>query len=106
MKIFGYDGTLRAEISGGGPCDGSGCADGFSRPQGLAVGQDGRIYVADALLATVLVFDRGTLAAAGRIGDRSFIRLPTDVVVGAEGDLFIVGNMSRNIRVVRRGAAP
>ncbi len=105
VKIFGYDGSFKVEISGAGNCGSGGCADGFSRPQGLAIGHDGRIYLADALLAKVLVFDRSTLARVGEIGDRSFARLPTDLAVGVAGDLFIVGNGSRAVRVIRRGTA-
>jgi DNA-binding beta-propeller fold protein YncE len=106
VKIFGYDGEFRAEISGAGVCGSAGCSDGFSRPQGVAVGQDGRVYVADALLGKVLAFDRSTLARAGEIGDRDFTRMPTDLAVGVAGDLFVVAYRSRVVRVVRRATAP
>jgi hypothetical protein len=106
VKIFGYDGEYRAGISGAGTCGGGVCTDGFSRPQGLAVGHDGRIYLADALLGKVLVFDRSTLSRVGEIGDREFARMPTDLAVGVAGDLFIVSNLGREFQVLRRGAAP
>ena len=105
VKIFGYDGVFRAELSGAGNCGAGGCTDGFSRPQGLVIGNDGRIYLADALLAKVLVYDRATLIRVGEIGDRDFARMPTDLAVGVGGDLFIVANRTQLIRVVRGGTA-
>ncbi|MDH5588515.1 MAG: hypothetical protein OEZ65_00570 [Gemmatimonadota bacterium] len=107
VKIFGYDGAFRAEISGAGSCGGSGgCTDGFSRPQGLLVGPGDLIYLADAILAKVLVYNRTDLAKVGEIGDESFLRLPTDVAIGRGGDLFIVSNRTQQVRVVRKGATP
>jgi DNA-binding beta-propeller fold protein YncE len=105
IKIFGFDGAFQAEIGGRGTCGGGICTEGFSRPQGLAIGDDGRIYFADPLLGKVLVYDRETLSKVGEIGDRETLRFTTDVAVGAEGDLFIVSNGNQEIRVLRHGTA-
>jgi hypothetical protein len=106
VKIFGYDGTFEAEISGEGTCSLGSCTDGFSRPQGLAVDGTGRIYLADALLAQVLVFDPVSFRRVGVMSDRSMLRLPTDLVIGLGGDLFVASNRAREVRVMRGGASP
>jgi hypothetical protein len=103
IKAFGFDGAFRYEITGEASC--TGCDGGFSRPQGLAIGMDGRIYMADALLGKVLVFDQDGGAFVGEIGGDDFLRLPTDVTVGADGDLFIANNLGKSFEVVRTGAS-
>jgi DNA-binding beta-propeller fold protein YncE len=103
IKIFTLDGAYRDEISGEGSC--VGCAGGFSRPQGLAIGQDGRIYVADAIQGSVLVFDRESGQYVKAIESDGYLRLPTDVTVGVDGDLFIANNVGRTFRLVPRGTA-
>jgi hypothetical protein len=105
VKIYGFDGAYRTEISGAGTCGAGICTEGFSRPQGVAVGDDGRIYLADALLGKVLIYDRETLQRVGQIGDREFTPFATDVAVGEGGDLYIVSNRAREVRVIRRGTA-
>ena len=108
VKIHAYDGRYLTEISGRGRCGSLGCSGGFSRPQGLTVA-GGRVFLADGLLAAVLVFDRATLSPVGTLGGRSlgppYLRLPTDVVVGRHGDLFVASSLTGRVEVFRGAAA-
>jgi DNA-binding beta-propeller fold protein YncE len=104
VKIFDYEGNFLAEISGDGTCGMLGCSDGFSRPQGIAVDGNGRIYVADALLGRVLVFDRATGQPLPHVGahvaDGGTLRVPLDVVLGKDGQLIAVSNGTASIERV------
>jgi DNA-binding beta-propeller fold protein YncE len=104
VKIFDYDGNYLAEISGNGDCGMLGCSEGFSRPQGIAVDPDGRIYLADALLGRVLVFDRATGQALPDVGahvaDGGTLRVPLDVVLGKDGQLIVASNGTASIERV------
>jgi DNA-binding beta-propeller fold protein YncE len=109
VKIFDYDGNYLTEISGAGDCGMMGCTGGFSRPQGLEVDGQGRVYLVDALLAQVLVFDRGTLELVNTLGGRSGspgLRVPLDVTIGIDGDLFVTSNRTRTVEVFYGGANP
>lgn len=108
IKIFDYDGNWLAEISGAGDCGVLGCTGGFSRPQGLEVDGQGRVYLVDALLAQVLVFDRGTLELVATMGSRSGapgLRVPLDLAIGIDGDLFVTSNRTRTVEVFYGGAS-
>ena len=105
LKIFGYDGTLVRAISGQGKCGMLGCSGGFSRPQGASVDAAGRLYMPDALLAQVFVFDPATWAITSVLGGNGAFSVPTDVTVDAAGDLFVVCNWSGEMKVLR-GVAP
>jgi hypothetical protein len=107
VKIFAYDGTFLAEISGQGTCGMMGCTGGFSRPQGLAVDDLGRIFVADVLLAKVLVFDRETLEQVSELGGGAgdpTLFVPLDVAVDTDGDVFVTSNRTRSVEVFPNGA--
>ncbi len=107
IKIFGYDGTFLAEISGRGSCGSLGCSGGFSRPQGIGVAADGRLFVADALLAGVLVFDRSTLSKIASLGGRETgvpeLRIPAGVTVSGD-DVYVVSNRTSSVEVFEGGA--
>jgi DNA-binding beta-propeller fold protein YncE len=110
VKIFDYDGNFVDRISGDGNCGASGCLGGFSRPQGMDVDGQGRIYLADALLAQVLVIDRAAKQVVETLGGRdpgtAGLRLPLDVAVGTDGDLFVTSNRSGSVEVFLDGATP
>jgi hypothetical protein len=105
VKIFDYDGTFVAEISGDGECGMAGCTAGFSRPQGMAVDAESRIYLADALLGQVLVFDRATRQLLTTLGDHAAdggnLRLPMDVTLGARGEVVVVSNGTASVELVQ-----
>ncbi len=107
LKIFGYDGTFLTRVSGEGSCGMLGCSGGFSRPQGAEVDAAGLVYLPDALLAQVLVFDPATWDQTDTYGTRGFLRVPTDVRVDDLGDLFVASNRTRDVKVFRGvGGAP
>ncbi len=110
VKIFDYEGNFLAEISGEGSCGMLGCSDGFSRPQGIELDGQGRIYVVDALLAQVLVYDRGTLEQVETLGGRDtgppLLRLPLDLALDAAGDLFVVSNRTGSVEVFPGAGQP
>ena len=105
VKIFAYDGTFIDEISGAGRCGLLGCSDGFSRPGGLAVDAQSRVYIADALLAQVVIFDRATKKQVGALGARPILRVPTDVLVDENADVYVVSNRTRTVEMFVGGAA-
>lgn len=95
IHVFDYAGNYVSGIPGR--------TGGFSRPQGLAVDGD-RLFVADGMLGSVLVFDRATGTRVKTLGTFGAgpgqLMLPLDVVVDpAAGDVFVTNN--RNGRVER-----
>jgi len=105
IKIFDYDGQFLGIISGRGNCGMLGCSGGFSRPQGIAVDGQGQIFVVDALLSQVLVFDRATLKLVRTIGDRTVLRRPLDVVIGGT-DLFVTSSGGGAVVAFRGAVMP
>jgi DNA-binding beta-propeller fold protein YncE len=109
VKIFDYEGSFLGRISGAGNCGVSDCSVGFSRPQGMDVDGQGRIYLADALLAQVLVIDRASMQVVETLGGRGAgmagLRLPLDVAVGNDGNLFVTSNRSHSVEVFVNGVA-
>jgi DNA-binding beta-propeller fold protein YncE len=107
IKIFGYDGTFVSEISGAGNCGMLGCSGGFSRPQGISVSPDGRLFVADAMLAGVLVFDRTTMKQVASLGGRDTgipaLRIPAGVVVSGD-HVYVASNRTHSVEVFEGGA--
>lgn len=85
INIFDYKGKLIRQITGS-----------FSRPQGIAV--DSRnIYVVDAMLGQILVFDRVSYAAKSSLGSYGVaagqLLLPMDLTRDpATGKLFVTNN--------------
>lgn len=109
VRIFTYEGAL-VQVLSPGQCGFMGCAGGFSRPQGIALDGQGRIYVADAFLAQILVFDRATLTQVKALGGRDTgppqLRIPLDLVIGSDGDVFVTSNRTGTVEAFRGGAAP
>ncbi len=113
VRAFSYDsetwGAVVGEISGEGTCGSLGCSGGFSRPRGLAV-DSARVYVTDAVLAQVLMFDRVTGASAGALGSGdpavSDLRIPTDVEVDGAGTLFVTSTSTARVVRFRTGGTP
>ncbi len=108
IKIFGYDGTFLDEISGEGSCGMLGCSGGFSTPKGLALDGQGRIYLADVLQAQILVYDRDSGQLVETLGGRNagppMLRVPFDVVIGKNPDVFVTSQRTGTVEVFRNGA--
>jgi len=97
LLVYSYAGSFLAEIDGTGR---------FGRPQGLAVDDLGRIYMAESLLGQVFVFDRSTGEIVNKFG--SFgeapgqLQLPLDVVLDRKSDdLFVTNTMLQRVEVFR-----
>lgn len=102
--IFGYDGAYHGMISGNGGTQGY----FFSKPQGIALGDSGHVFVVDAFLGRVAVMDRATgeqVATIGEFGQRpGELRLPLDVLIyGENKDLYITSNQTRRVEVIVEG---
>lgn len=102
--IFGYDGTYHGMISGNGGTQGY----FFSKPQGLALGESGHVFVVDAFLGRVVVMERATgqeVTTVGEFGQRpGQLRLPLDVLIfGENKDLYITSNQTRRVEVIAEG---
>lgn len=100
VLVFGYDGSYHGSISGDAGTHGY----FFSKPQGLAIGPSGHVFVVDGWLGRVVVMDRATgseVARLGRFGSKpTDLRLPLDAVIYGPGlDLYVTSNLTR--RVVR-----
>ncbi len=102
--IFGYDGTYHGMISGSGGAQGY----FFSKPQGVAIGESGHVFVVDSFLGRVVVMDRATgeeVTTLGDFGQRpGELRLPLDVLISGENkDLYITSNQTRRVEVIAEG---
>lgn len=106
LEIFGYDGTFVTSVSGKGRCGLVGCSGGFSRPQGAAVDAQGLVYLPDALLSEVIIYDPATWQIAQKLGGRTTLRVPTDAVFDANGDLFIASSRNQEVYVFRGVGLP
>lgn len=99
IRIYDYAGNFVLALSGK--------TGGFSRPQGLNVAFD-RIFVADAMLGQVLVFDRSTLAKVRTLGTFGTgpgkLMLPLDVAVdGSAGDVYVTNNRAGRVERFKGG---
>lgn len=103
VKIFAYDGTYVTSISGVGDCGMTGCSGGFSKPHGLALA-NGNVFITDVLVGQVLVFSRSTLASVATVGSKPQLRLPTDVVVINNSDLYVASTRTGSIEPFPGGA--
>ena len=85
IQVYDYAGQLLRSITGN-----------FSRPQGIAVNAN-RIFLVDAMLGQVLVFDRGSSALIATLGNFGVaageLLLPMDVHLDANtGQLLVTNN--------------
>ena len=76
---------------------------GFQRPAGMAVGEDGKLYVVDVLRGVIEVFSRqgghvATIHGAG--GELGSLSGPTAVAVDAAGRLYVVDSLHFRVEVI------
>ncbi len=104
VAVFGYDGGYRGSISGSHGAQGY----YFSKPQGIAIGETGHVFVADAWLGRVVVMDRATGGQVTTIGEygalRGQLRLPLDILIlGENRDLYVTGSMDHKVEFFAEG---
>ena len=84
----------------GGFLDGSATQAMFNQPKGLAVDQDGTIYVADSGNGAIRVIDKSGLVKTLVKGLNS----PSDIVLGNDGELYVTDTLNHRIlRVDKSG---
>jgi len=99
VHTYTYTGTYVRSITGS--------SGGFSRPQGVTY-DDGHLFVVDAVLGQVLIFDSTTgakLKALGSFGSGpGELQLPLDVAVDAVSkDVYVTNNRQGRIEVFAGG---
>ncbi|MEE9230838.1 MAG: hypothetical protein V3U86_09050 [Acidobacteriota bacterium] len=105
VRIYDYAGNHLAEIRGDSRQDGF----EFSRPQGLVSDHAGHIFIVDALLGKVLVFDRATLKGVKTLGsygsEPGQLMLPLDVAIDTRSmDVLVTNNRPARIEMFEQGA--
>ncbi|MGO9321317.1 MAG: SMP-30/gluconolactonase/LRE family protein [Solirubrobacteraceae bacterium] len=107
VLVYGPEGSLQAKW-GAGEGDGSpgGGAQGFNRPDAVAIAPSGNVYVADTGNNRVVELSPagGALAAWGSKGtlDGRF-RSPSGVAVDAAGDVYVVDSENDRVEVFEAG---
>lgn len=106
VQIYDYNGMHKATISG----ESGQVGFMFSRPQGVAVDTVGRVFLTDALLSQVLVFQEtgGQWTGVSALGSFGFgpeqLALPMDAAVDAQSlDVLVVSNRAGKIVVFQQG---
>ena len=103
--IYDYSGFFLEQINAADLAD----PYKFPRPQGLWTDRHGHIFLVDALLNKVVVFNRtspyGGVKTLGSFGaGPGQLRYPLDVVVDRKsGDVFVTNNSSGRVEVYRGG---
>jgi DNA-binding beta-propeller fold protein YncE len=98
IQIFDYEGNWLRTIGGGW------FSSVVDRPQGIAVDEQGRIYVVDPKQACVLIFGRDgkLITTFGEYGeDEGKLRIPLDIVINKKGDAFVTSYQNSRIEIFR-----
>jgi DNA-binding beta-propeller fold protein YncE len=109
ILFFNYAGVYLRQINGSGyvPSSGNIAETQFTRPQGLVTDDAGHVFMVDAVLGELFIFDQNNVvdqdnvAVDSRLGSGQ-LKGPTDVAldVGA-GDVFVVNGKLGRIEVFR-----
>lgn len=99
VRVFDYAGASLRTITGS--------SGGFSRPQGLAI-DDGHLFLADAFLGQILVFDAATGTKVKTLGSFGAgpgqLQLPLDVVVDpVTKNVYVTNNRLARVEVFEKG---
>lgn len=112
IRRIGADGRVSTVAGDGqaGFADGTGSAARFDGPNGIALGRDGNLYVADAGNARIRKMTPGgsvtTVAGDGTRGHRDgpagFARFnyPTGIAAAPDGTLYVVDRWDHRVRVI------
>ena len=101
VRIYGLTGNLITSFGSHGNSDGK-----FYRIQGIAVGRCGEIYVPEPYQGNVSVFHENTLFATrfAQYGDSlGQLRIPLDIAVNSQDQLFITAENNGTIEVYNIG---
>jgi DNA-binding beta-propeller fold protein YncE len=96
IQIFDYEGNWLRTIGGGW------FSSVVDRPQGIAVDEQGRIYVVDPKQACVLIFSHSgkLITTFGEYGeDEGQLRIPLDIVINKKGDAFVTSYQNSRIEI-------
>jgi len=115
IRRVGPDGIIRSVAGGGSPADGLGdggpaTAAGLLKPQGISVGADGTLYIADSehhrirqvspsgMIQTIVGTGGTIFNGDGRPGIETTLKYPLDAVPGPDGSIFIADSQNHRLR--------
>jgi DNA-binding beta-propeller fold protein YncE len=104
IQIFDYNGNLIGTVKSKQGMFGT----RFSRPQGLAVDNDGHIFMLDCYSGEIMAFDRFTgktvKKMAGFGTEPGKLRLPLDLVIAPDTkDIYVTNNRSARVELFKEG---
>ncbi len=104
LQVFDYQGNVLYTVSGKQGMFGL----RFSRPQGLAVDENGHIFMVESYSGEIMVFDRYTgellKTMAGYGTEPGQLRLPLDIVLDPESkDLYVTNSRCLRIEYFEKG---
>jgi DNA-binding beta-propeller fold protein YncE len=104
IQIFDYQGNLLYTIPGKKGMFGM----RFSRPQGLAVDNDGHVFMVDCFSGEIMVFDRYNANLLKKLGgygtDPGQLRLPLDIVIDPSSkDIYVTHNRAARVDIFKQG---
>ena len=111
ISAAGLVSTLAGAAGQVGSTDGQGAAARFSSPNGIALGPDGRLYVADtdnhtircisaAGVVSTLAGAAGQEGSADGLGAAARFSRPFDIALGPDGSLFVADMGNDTIRCI------
>jgi len=99
VQIFDREGGFLGKFGRLGDASGN-----LSRPKGVAVDNNGYIYIVDGLFHSVQIFDhRGKLLLpVGQHGQAAGeFWLPAGIFIEAQGDIYVADSHNRRVQVLR-----
>ena len=101
--------TIAGSARNGGSIDGTGTAARFGNPWGIAVDSAGHIYVCDALLDAVQIFDDAgrLLLSFGRQGTgNGEFWMPSGICIDRQDYIYVADTYNQRIQVFRYVTGP
>lgn len=98
VLVFDYEGDYQRTIGGGW------FSSVVERPQGIAVDEQGRIYVVDPKQACILVFNRAgnLITTFGEYGqNKGQFRIPLDIVIDGDSNILVTSNQNSRVEIFK-----